>query len=66
MFVVNGSALGVAVTVILFYVEHVLVGGKKDAGLILLTYFVSGAASVPMWLLLSKRLSKAVGMVLSA
>jgi Na+/melibiose symporter-like transporter len=59
VFVVNGSALGVAVTVILFYVEHVLVGGKKDAGLILLTYFVAGAASVPAWLLLSKRLSKA-------
>ncbi|HZY53586.1 MAG TPA: MFS transporter [Reyranella sp.] len=59
VFVVNGSALGVAVTVILFYVEHVLVGGKKDAGLILLTYFIAGAASVPMWLLLSKRLSKA-------
>jgi len=59
VFVVNGSALGVAVTVILFYVEHVLAGTKFHAGVILLTYFIAGAASVPMWLLLSKRLSKA-------
>jgi Na+/melibiose symporter-like transporter len=69
VFVVNGSALGVAVTVILFYVEHVLVGTQFDAFLILLTYFIAGAASVPMWLLLSKRLSKAaawfVGMLCS-
>jgi Na+/melibiose symporter-like transporter len=69
VFVVNGSALGVAVTVILFYVEHVLVGTKFDAFLILLTYFIAGAASVPMWLLLSKRLGKAsawfVGMICS-
>ena len=54
----------------LFYVEHVLKGGKLQAGLILLTYFIAGAASVPLWLLLSKRLSKAaawfIGMVLTA
>ena len=70
VFVINGAALGVAVTVMLFYVEHVLKGGKLQAGLILLTYFIAGAASVPLWLLLSKRLSKAaawfVGMVLTA
>jgi Na+/melibiose symporter-like transporter len=70
VFVVNGAALGVAVTVMLFYVEHVLRGSKLQAGVILLTYFFAGAASVPMWLLLSKRLSKAaawfVGMVLTA
>jgi Na+/melibiose symporter-like transporter len=70
VFVVNGAALGVAVTVMLFYVEHVLKGGKMQAGVILLVYFFAGAASVPMWLLLSKRLSKAaawfVGMVLTA
>jgi Na+/melibiose symporter-like transporter len=69
VFVVNGSALGVAVTVILFYVEHVLDGTKTHAGMILLTYFIAGAASVPMWLLLSKKLSKAsawfVGMICS-
>ena len=70
VFVVNGAALGVAVTVMLFYVEHVLKGGKLQAGLILLTYFIAGAASVPLWLLLSKRMSKAaawfVGMVMTA
>jgi len=70
IFVVNGAALGVAVTVMLFYVEHVLQGSKKEAGIILLVYFIAGAASVPLWLLLSRRLSKAaawfVGMVLTA
>ena len=69
VFVVNGAALGVAVTVMLFYVEHVLRGGKLQAGIILLVYFIAGAASVPLWLLLSQRLSKAaawfVGMVLT-
>ena len=70
VFVVNGAALGVAVTVMLFYVEHVLKGNKLQAGIILLVYFFAGAASVPLWLLLSRRLSKAaawfVGMVLTA
>jgi glycoside/pentoside/hexuronide:cation symporter, GPH family len=64
VFVVNGAALGVAVTVMLFYVAHVLNPPpdevKLQAGLILLTYFIAGAASVPLWLLVSKRLSKAV------
>ncbi len=70
VFVVNGAALGVAVTVMLFYVEHVLKGGKMQAGIILLTYFFAGAVSVPMWLVLSRRLSKAAawfaGIVLTA
>ncbi|MEA2806249.1 MAG: glycoside/pentoside/hexuronide:cation symporter, family, partial [Rhodospirillaceae bacterium] len=69
VFVVNGAALGVAVTVMLFYVEHVLKGGKLQAGIILLTYFIAGAASVPLWLMLSKRTSKAaawfVGIVMT-
>jgi GPH family glycoside/pentoside/hexuronide:cation symporter len=70
VFVVNGAALGVAVTVMLFYVDHVLKGTNKHAGMILLTYFFAGAASVPLWLLLSRRLGKAgawfVGMILTA
>jgi glycoside/pentoside/hexuronide:cation symporter, GPH family len=70
VFIVNGAALGVAVTVMLFYVEHVLKGGKLQAGIILLVYFIAGAASVPLWLMLSKRTSKAtawfVGMVMTA
>ncbi|MFZ5780942.1 MAG: MFS transporter [Pseudomonadota bacterium] len=58
VFVVNGSALGVAVSVMLFYVEHVLKGNKLQAGIILLVYFGAAAASVPMWLMLSRRYSK--------
>ena len=70
VFVVNGSAPGIAVSVMLFYVEHVLGGDKVQAGIILLAYFVSGAASVPLWMFLSRRLSKAsawfIGIVLTA
>ena len=58
VFIINGSALGVAVSVMLFYVEHVLKGNKAQAGIILLVYFGAAALSVPMWLLLSKRYSK--------
>jgi Na+/melibiose symporter-like transporter len=70
VFIVNGSALGVAVSVMLFYVEHVLKGGKLQAGVILLVYFGSAAASVPLWLMLSRRYSKTaawfIAMVLTA
>lgn len=70
VFVVNGAALGVAVGVMLFYVDHVLLGKKTDAGIILLIYFFSGAVSVPMWLYLSRHFGKAgawfIGMVLTA
>ena len=70
VFIVNGAALGVAVSVMLFYVEHVLKGSKLQAGIILLVYFGAAAASVPLWLMLSRRLSKTaawfVAMVLTA
>ncbi|MCA0303417.1 MAG: MFS transporter [Proteobacteria bacterium] len=70
VFVVNGSALGVAVSVMLFYVEHVLKGNKLQAGIILLIYFGSAAASVPMWMILSRRFSKTaawfIAMVITA
>ena len=70
VFIVNGSALGVAVSVMLFYVEHVLKGGKLQAGIILLVYFGSAALSVPLWLMLSRRLSKTaawfIAMVMTA
>jgi GPH family glycoside/pentoside/hexuronide:cation symporter len=70
LFIVNGSALGVAVTVMLFYVEHVLLGSKTEAGIILLVYFIAGALSVPLWLLLSKHMSKTtawfIGILLTA
>jgi Na+/melibiose symporter-like transporter len=60
VFIINGSALGVAVSVMLFYVEHVLKGNKTQAGIILLVYFGAAALSVPMWLLLSRRYTKTV------
>jgi GPH family glycoside/pentoside/hexuronide:cation symporter len=70
VFIVNGSALGVAVSVMLFYVEHVLKGNKLQAGIILLVYFGAAAASVPMWLMLSRRYSKTaawfIAMVMTA
>lgn len=69
VYVVNGAALGVAVSVMLFYVDHVLDSTKREAGLTLLAYFIAGAASVPLWLKLCKSISKSgawfVGMILS-
>jgi Na+/melibiose symporter-like transporter len=48
----------------------VLKGGKLQAGIILFVYFIVGAASVLLWLMLSKRTSKAsawfVGMIMTA
>ena len=70
VFIVNGAALGVAVSVMLFYVEHVLKGNKLEAGIILLVYFGAAALSVPMWLILSRRFSKTaawfIAMVMTA
>lgn len=70
VYVVNGASLGVAVSVMLFYVEHVLGSSKQEAGIILLAYFIAGACSVPLWLVLCKRVSKSgawfIGMLLSA
>lgn len=70
VFIINGSALGVAVSVMLFYVEHVLQGNKLQAGIILLVYFGAAALSVPMWLVLSRRYSKTaawfIAMVMTA
>ena len=70
VFVVNGAALGVAVGVMLFYVDNVLKGTQTHAAIILLIYFFSGAASVPMWLWLSRKFGKAAawlgGMLLTA
>ena len=60
VFIINGSALGVAVSVMLFYVEHVLKGNKLQAGIILLVYFGAAALSVPLWLMLSRRYTKTV------
>ena len=69
VFIVNGAALGVAVGVMLFYVDYVLKGTQAHAGIILLIYFFSGAASVPMWLWLSRKFGKAAawlaGMILT-
>ncbi len=65
VFVVNGSALGIAVSVMLFYVEHVLAGSSSHAGIVLLTYFISGAASVPLWLWVSRHISKAAAWFLA-
>lgn len=69
IFFVNGSAIAIAVSVMMFYAEHVLAATKLQVGMILLTYFLCGAASVPLWMFLSRRFGKAtawfVGIVLS-
>lgn len=56
-YLLNGVANGLPATLFLLYVEFVL--GRPDlAGPLLLVYFLSGIAGVPLWLWLSRRHGK--------
>lgn len=58
VYVVNGTSVAVAVTVVLFFIEDI-VGVKNDSKFIfILAYFFSGMISVPFWLWWSRRTSK--------
>ena len=56
-FLINGLANGLPATLFLFFVGERL-GSPGSAGPLLVLYFVAGVAGVPLWLLLSRRLSK--------
>ena len=57
VFVVSGVASAVPATLILFYVQDVL--GRPDLnGVFLATYFLFGAAGMPLWLRAARRLGK--------
>ncbi|MGA8056485.1 MAG: MFS transporter, partial [Burkholderiales bacterium] len=57
VFVPSGIAAAVPSTLVLFFIEDVL-EAPADAGLFLVVYFVSGAAGMPLWVWLSRRIGK--------
>ena len=56
-FFLNGFANGLPATLFLFFVSDRL-GLADKAGPFLLAYFIAGAAAMPFWLMLSKRIGK--------
>lgn len=57
IFMLNGIASALPATLVLFFVADVL-GLASDSGSFLAAYFVAGAASLPVWLALSRRWGK--------
>lgn len=68
VFVSSGIAAAVPSTLVLFFIEDVLEAPQYAAAFLVL-YFVSGAAGMPLWVALSRRIGKRnawiVGMVLA-
>lgn len=54
VFVANGIAVALPATLFLFFVADVL-GAEAASGPLLALYFISGAASLPLWLRLASR-----------
>ncbi|MET0027349.1 MAG: MFS transporter [Candidatus Thiodiazotropha sp.] len=65
LFLLNGLAVALAGTLSLFYIADVL-QLEAYSGLFLALYFVSGAASLPLWLKLSQRVGRTRAWALSA
>ena len=57
VFVPSGIAAAIPSTLVLFFIEDVL-DAPGSAGLFLVLYFVSGAAGMPFWVWLSRRVGK--------
>ena len=54
---VNGLANSVPATLILFYIEDVLVA-KSNEGIFLLLYFLAGVLAMPLWVKLSEKVGR--------
>lgn len=55
---INGLANGLPAVLFLLYLKHGLGVGAVAQGVLILAYFVSGVAAIPLWLRLSARLGK--------
>lgn len=68
VFVLSGIAASIPSTLVLFFIDDVI-GAAQYTGLFLVLYFLAGAAGMPLWVLLSKRIGKKgawlVGMAMS-
>lgn len=58
VFAVNGIAAAVPSATVLFFVADVLRADAQAAGLFLVLYFLAAAASLPLWVALSRRIGK--------
>lgn len=69
VYLVNGTAVAIGASVVLFFIDDVIMAPNWVPWFIL-TYFASGVASVPFWLWLSRRTSKSatwsIGILVSA
>jgi Na+/melibiose symporter-like transporter len=55
---VNGLANGLPAVLFPLYLEYALEAGPVERGVLILTYFLSGVAAIPLWLRLSRRWGK--------
>ena len=55
---VNGLANGLPAVLFPLYLQHALDAGPMAQGVLILTYFLSGVAAIPLWLRLSRRWGK--------
>ena len=56
--ILTSVAPGITGAMFLFYFEHRLGFGAREASLLLLVYFVAGFAAAPLWIALAKRIGK--------
>jgi Na+/melibiose symporter-like transporter len=56
-FLLNGIAAALPATLVVFFIEDVL-KAKSYEGLFLVLYFVAGAAAMPLWLAMAKRIGQ--------
>lgn len=57
VFAANGIAAAIPATTVLFFVADVL-GAANLSGLFLVLYFLAGAASLPLWVVVARRVGK--------
>ncbi len=55
---INGLANGLPAVLFLLYLQHGLGAGETAQGALILAYFISGIAAIPLWLRLSSRIGK--------
>lgn len=55
---INSLANGIPAVLFILFMKHVLQADELERGFLTLTYFLSGVIGIPIWVALSKKLSK--------
>lgn len=55
-FLVNGVATAIPATLVLFFVQDVLDADGATSAIVLATYFLAGAAGMPLWVVAARRI----------